>query len=402
METRHFILPTTAIGIELGRNYSRVAIFRDFNFEIIVDEQGRSKIPFGFEEENCNRDEPVFTLRDFSSSLGLEWSDSEFQASIKNLPYDVASQHGKVMIRVPVQGKDTYLAAEKILSSHLTRLKHVAEVHLNETVGGAVISVPSYFNDAQKKAVDRSAMSAGFNVQLLVSESRAIDNAYPTNSIVTKRGKGEHNVPDSFLTCSIGENWLSMAVKYSLRQNHREVGSLEDRVQQDDVDIEWSNDRITNHAESILKMVEIDQENITAIVISGESPQIDILELIMESLFSTKKILKNELFGHDQATVYGAASMAYWHFGYRGETYPYFVDCTLLDLGFRSQGDTFIKVISKDTPIPKIVTQTVTTATDDEGNVMISVYQGMSSAASENEILGSMEFDMLSMGPGLK
>lgn len=68
-------------------------------------------------------------------------------------------------------------------------------MHLNQIVTEAVISVPFYFNDTQTEAVNRAALSAGLNVQRLVSEFRAVDDAYPTNSIITKRGKGEHKCP---------------------------------------------------------------------------------------------------------------------------------------------------------------------------------------------------------------
>ncbi|KAH9220303.1 hypothetical protein DL95DRAFT_480104 [Leptodontidium sp. 2 PMI_412] len=371
-------------------------------FEIIIDKQGRNKIPFGFEVEDCNNNGVTTNLRDFSPFLGREWSNPEFQASIENIPYDVAAKDGKVILRVPIHRRDTYLTAEEILSLHLTHLKHIAEVYFNQIVTEAVMSVPFYFNYTQTEAVNRAALSAGLNVQSLVSEFRAVDDAYPTNSIITQHGKGEHNVPDYFLKCSIGDDWLSMSVKNSLRHNHRILGSLGETVSRDDFDFEWSNARILSVLERILKTVQISWENITAIVITGESPHVGNLKLTIESVFSVDKILKSELFGYNQAVVYGVASMAYWISAYQEDECVYLLDTTPLDLGVQVQEDIFVKVISKDIPIPVAKTRVVTATTNDDGNVVINVYQGTSSAASENDFVVRIEFVTLSMGPGVE
>lgn len=213
--------------------------------------------------------------------------------------------------------------------------------------------------------------------------------------------KENTNVPDYFLKCSIGDDWLSMAVKHSLRHSHRILGSLGETVSRDDFNFEWSNARILSVLERILKTAQISRDNITAIAITGESPHVGNLMLPIESLFSVGKILKSESLGYDQAVVYGVASMAYWISAYQEDECVYLLDTTPLYLGVQVQEDIFVKVISKDIPIPVAKTRVVTATTNDEGNVVINVNQGTSSAASENDFVGRIEFITLSMGPGV-
>lgn len=104
------------------------------------------------------------------------------------------AKDNQVLTKVPADRVVAYLTAEAISSHQLKHVQNIAEVYLNQTAGAAVISVPSYFNDTQTKAVGRAALSAELSAELLVSEARAAGNAYRTDSMITRRDKGEDDI----------------------------------------------------------------------------------------------------------------------------------------------------------------------------------------------------------------
>ncbi|KAG4441622.1 hypothetical protein IFR05_002906 [Cadophora sp. M221] len=257
-------------------------------------------------------------------------------------------------------------------------------------------------------AVGRAAALAGLSVELLVSEARAAGIAYHTGSMTPRRGQGGDDVPDYSLICNVDEEWLTMTVEYSLRGAYRTVGLLEDnfRLRIDDenlsLDSEGIDSRIIALVERLLEMVDISRESITGIVVTGDSPYVDTVQVTLEGFFTAKKVLEDEIFGHDKAVVYEATSMAHRLSGNCGETFPYLMDVTFLDLGIRIQGDGFLKIISKDIPIPTVKTRAVTITTNNQGNIVFEIYQGQSLVASDNRHLGNIEIETISTGPEIE
>ncbi|KAH6723670.1 hypothetical protein BKA61DRAFT_464499, partial [Leptodontidium sp. MPI-SDFR-AT-0119] len=389
-------------------------------FQIVIDEQGRSKIPslvsflelgvplVGFEAEDRSHDVQRDTVLDFDSIRGRKWSDPKLQASIKNRLHGIIAKDNQVAIKAPVDGTDTSLTPEDILSCHLAHLKNITEVYLNQTVNATVISLPSYFDQAQIDAVQRAARSAGLDVQYFLSEWAAASTAYHINRKVTRRTKAEIDTPDYFLIYNIDEDGSSISVKSSLRGNSQTVGSLDDRVYPWDksktlpAGLGFSSERTISLIDRILDMSKIEERNITAIVISGESPFIDDLRSTLENFFSDRKILESDVFGHEHAIVYGAAWTTYMLSDGDDGIYPYFLDVTSLSLGIQTPGDVFIQVMSEDVVIPARRTRNFKTTTNDQGDIVVNVCQGNSLAASENQFLGSIKLDSLSLGPNIE
>lgn len=129
------------------------------------------------------------------------------------------------MIKVPIQGKETYLTAEQILSYHFTHLKDIAEVRSNRTVKDVAISVSSYFDNMQTKAVERAATLVGLNAYLLVSESTAASKASHTEFLKMRHDTGEDKSETYVLVCNIDEGWLSITVKNYSRGVYRTMAS---------------------------------------------------------------------------------------------------------------------------------------------------------------------------------
>ncbi|KAG4436759.1 hypothetical protein IFR05_007756 [Cadophora sp. M221] len=383
-ESENGYLKHPPIGIELGRTYSRVATFRDGFFELVVDKQGQSTIP------SCNR----FT--DSGDPISVTEAADQSQDGLTITLPDLSEIHSykfevkdnQAAIKVPADGPIAYLTAQTILSQQLTYLKTITEAYLNQTVHAAVISVPAYFNDTQRGAIGRAAESAGLSLQLLASEARAASHAYHTNFLRMRHGKGEDDDPAYILICSTDDEWLSVTVEYYFRGVYRTVGSVDDRlrlsagVENLHVESASIDRRVVHLLERVLNVAEIDSGKITGLVIAGESPHVGNLQSTLETFFP--------------------ASLAHSLSDGLGETFPYLLDTTSLDLGVRTQGASFLKLISKDVVIPITGKRVVVATTDDLATVVVGIYQGTSLLANDYQLLGRIELDTLPMGPGVE
>jgi len=114
----------------------------------------------------------------FRRLIGREFPDPELQNDIKDLTYDVVEDNGRPSIKIRINGTDRYFTPEEISSKILENLKNMTETQLNRRVTCVVITVPSYFNDAQRYATKDAAMMAGLTVLRVVNEAAAAGIAY--------------------------------------------------------------------------------------------------------------------------------------------------------------------------------------------------------------------------------
>ena len=141
--------------------------------------------------------------------IGRNFNDPEVQKDLKFLPYKVVSKSGKpyVEVEMPGVGKKT-LSPEEVSAMVLTKMKEVAENYLGEEVNHAVITVPAYFNDAQRQATKDAGAIAGLNVLRIINEPTAAAIAYgldkkeESNVLVFDLGGGTFDV--SLLTMENG------------------------------------------------------------------------------------------------------------------------------------------------------------------------------------------------------
>merc|ERR1712224_476668 len=95
---------------------------------------------------------PAQTLFDVKRLIGRKYNEKSVQSDKKLLPFDIVDKAGKPMVSVKVKGEKKQLAPEEVSSMVLTKMKEVAEAYLGKEVKHAVITVPAYFNDAQRQA----------------------------------------------------------------------------------------------------------------------------------------------------------------------------------------------------------------------------------------------------------
>ena len=178
------------IGIDLGTTYSCVAVFRNGAVEIIANDQGNhitpSYVAFTESGERIVGDgakhqatiNPENTVFDVKRLIGRKFSDASVQADKKLVPFKIVSENGKPMISVKQDGREIKFDPETISAMVLQKMKSSAEAYLGQEVKRAVITVPAYFNDAQKQATRDAGTIAGLTVERILTEPTAAAMAY--------------------------------------------------------------------------------------------------------------------------------------------------------------------------------------------------------------------------------
>jgi heat shock 70kDa protein 1/2/6/8 len=206
-----------AIGIDLGTTYSCVGVFRNERVEIIANDQGNRTTPsyvaFNNEErligdaaKNQVGLNPENTIFDAKRLIGRKFNDSDVQKDMKHWPFKVIEKDGKPHIKVSVNGEEKTFLPEAISAMVLTKMKQVAEAYIGEEVKDAVITVPAYFNDAQRQATKDAGAIAGLNVLRIINEPTAAALAYGLDK--TSTSKKEMNI--LIFDCGGGTNDLSV------------------------------------------------------------------------------------------------------------------------------------------------------------------------------------------------
>ncbi|CAN1164647.1 Luminal-binding protein [Linum perenne] len=180
------------IGIDLGTTFSCVAVARNGIIEIIANDQGNRTTPssvafsaadserlIGDSAKNQAALNPFRTIFDVKRLIGKNFEDEEVQRDMRYLPYPVVNRDGKPYVEVDVKGKGKKsFSPEEISAMVLTKMKETAELFLGKPVVNAVVTVPAYFNDAQRKATKDAGTIAGLNVIRIINEPTAGALAY--------------------------------------------------------------------------------------------------------------------------------------------------------------------------------------------------------------------------------
>jgi len=184
-----------AIGIDLGTTYSCVGVFRNNTVEIIANSQGNRTTPswvsftdtdrlIGDAAKSAASSNPSNTIYDIKRLMGRSFKDTIVQQELKNLPYKVVETTGeKCEVVVEYKGEEKRFSPEQISAMILTYMKETAEAYLGHKVKNAVITVPAYFNDAQRQATKDAGVIAGLNVLRIINEPTAAAIAYGLDKV---------------------------------------------------------------------------------------------------------------------------------------------------------------------------------------------------------------------------
>lgn len=176
------------IGIDLGTTYSCVGVLENGNVEIIPNDQGNRITPsyVAFAEERLVGDaaknqaasNPLNTVFDVKRLIGRRYNEPTVQRDKKLLPFQIVARDDKPHVEVQVNGEDKVFTPEEISAMVLGKLKKIAEEYLGKPVKRAVVTVPAYFNDAQRSATRDAGVIAGLDVLRIINEPTAAALAY--------------------------------------------------------------------------------------------------------------------------------------------------------------------------------------------------------------------------------
>jgi heat shock protein 1/8 len=193
----------TTIGIDLGTTYSCVAVWQNDGVQVIANDQGNRTTPsyvafngserlIGDAAKNQCAMNPKNTVFDAKRLIGRQFTDGCVQSDMAHWPFEVKPDSaGRPLIGVDYNDEHKQFRPEEISAMVLINMKQTAEAYLGYTVTDAVITVPAYFNDAQRQATKDAGVIAGLNVKRIINEPTAAAIAYGLDKV---KGTEERNV----------------------------------------------------------------------------------------------------------------------------------------------------------------------------------------------------------------
>ena len=200
------------VGIDLGTTFSCVAVWENGRATVIANNLGNrttpswvSFLPDGVSVGEAARTKasrsPRSTVYDAKRVIGRKWSDSSVQDSLGLWPFSLAKHRGNCAFQI---ASELY-TPEEVSAYVLAKMKHTAEDYLGERVKRAVVTVPAYFNDAQRQATMDAASIAGLEVARIINEPTAAALAYGLD-------RSGADAPQTLLVYDLGGGTLDVTV----------------------------------------------------------------------------------------------------------------------------------------------------------------------------------------------
>lgn len=206
------------IGIDLGTTFSCVAVWENSHPSVITNNMGNRTTPswvcfqgetiyVGEAARNKASRSPKTTVFDAKRMIGRKLADSSIQRSSELWPFAVTEFRGNCAVEMPIANIVQVLMPEEISAYILAKMKHTAEDFLGVPVKRAVVTVPAYFNDAQRQATIDASAIAGLKVERIINEPTAAALAYGLERINT-----DSTGPQTLLIYDLGGGTLDVTI----------------------------------------------------------------------------------------------------------------------------------------------------------------------------------------------
>ena len=463
----------TVIGIDLGTTYSCVGVVKNGRVEIIANDQGNritpSYVAFTSEGERLIGDaaknqltsNPENTIFDAKRLIGREFKDKSIQADMKYWPFTVVDKNGKPHVQVIAnKGEAKLFAPEEVSAMVLSKMKEIAEAYLGKKVTHAVVTVPAYFNDAQRQATKDAGTIAGLTVMRIINEPTAAAIAYgldkkdgEKNILVFDLGGGTFDVSLLTIDNSVfevvstngdthlgGEDFDNRVMEHfikvfkkktgkDIRKDHRAVQKLRREVEKakrtlstefntrieiesffDGEDFsetftrarfeELNMDLFRDTLKPVQKVLEdsgLKKSDIDEIVLVGGSTRIPKVQQLVREFFDGKEPSRG--INPDEAVAFGAAVQAGVLSGEKVGADFVLLDVNPLTLGIETVGGMMTKLVTRSSVIPSKKSQIFSTAADNQPVVTIKVYEGERTMTKDNHLLGTFYLTEIPAAP---
>lgn len=456
------------LGIDLGTTNSAMAIYDHGEAKIIVNKEGKNTTPsvvaftdkgevlVGDAAKRQAVTNPEKTIYSIKRIMGLMCDEPKAKEAKTRLPYHVIDRNGACAIEVA--GK-TYTPQE-ISAKVLMKLKEDAEAYLGEKLTDAVITVPAYFNDAQRKATKEAGTIAGLNVLRIINEptsaalSYGLDKKGAEQIVVYDLGGGTFDVTtletgdnvvevmatggDAFLG---GDDFDNRVIDYIAGEFKNENGvdlkgdvmalqRLKDAAEnakkelssatETEINLPFITADASGPKHLVMKITRAKFESLISDLVANTIKTIaavlkdaglkpsDINEVVMVGGSTRVPLVQEEVkkfFGKelnksvnpDEVVALGAAIQGGVLAGDVKDVL--LLDVTPLSLGIETLGGVTTKVIEKGTTIPAKKSQVFSTADDNQPAVSIHVLQGEREFAKDNKSLGMFELRDIPAAP---
>eukprot|EP00122_Pirum_gemmata_P007649 Pgem_evm1s7027 len=438
--------------------------------EIIANDQGNritpSYVAFTAEGERLIGDaaknqltsNPKNTIFDAKRIIGREWEDKTVQADAKFFPFKLVSKNNKPFIEVETNVGKKQLAPEEVSAMVLTKMKETAEAFLGRKVTAAVVTVPAYFNDAQRKATKDAGTIAGLDVKRIINEPTAAAIAYGLDKVGEEKtilvfdlGGGTFDVSLLAIDSGVfevlatsgdthlgGEDFDQRIIQHFIKlwkkknsldisKDQRAVQKLRREVEKakrtlssqhqarieieamiDGMDFSESLTRAKfeelnadlfkatlDPVKKVLEEAGLEKKDVDEIVLVGGSTRIPKVQSLVKGFFNGKE--PNKSINPDEAVAHGAAVQGGVLSGKTKEIL--LIDVIPLTLGIETVGGVMTKLIPLNSIIPTKKSQIFSTAQDNQATVTIKVYEGERPMTKDNHLLGQFDLNGIPASP---